>query len=50
MKCICDQYWNPCGFASTQEDLLCDQCRADPEHGYTGDGMLSIARMAGVQP
>lgn len=41
MHCICDQFLTGCAQEPTQEDLLCDECRAHPYHGYTGEGPRS---------
>lgn len=40
-QCICDQYELACGNTVTQEDLLCDACREEDDHGFTGHGVLS---------
>lgn len=42
MNCICDQYEDePCRRPPTQEDLLCDDCRVAPDHGYVACALLS---------
>lgn len=41
-RCICDCYEISCRNQPTQEDLLCDVCREEPDHGYQGCALLAF--------